>query len=87
MSNAAAAMVILPVALETARSLHVNERTFAIAVIVSASISMITPFEPCCILVCGTGQYKVRDFMKIGGILTLILVTVMLILIPMIWEL
>jgi di/tricarboxylate transporter len=87
MSNAAAAMVVLPVALETAKALQVNERTFAIAVIVSASVSMITPFEPCCILVCGAGQYKVRDFMKIGGIMTLVFLAVMLVLIPMIWKL
>ncbi len=86
MSNAAAAMVVLPVAIETAKALHVNERTFAIAVIVSASISMITPFEPCCILVSGAGQYKVRDFMKVGGIMTLVFLVVMLILIPMIWK-
>ena len=87
MSNAAAAMVVLPVALETAKALQVNERTFAIAVILSASISMITPFEPCCILVCGAGQYKVKDFMKIGGLMTLVFLVVMLILIPMIWKL
>ena len=87
MSNAAAAMVVLPVAIETAKALQVNERTFAIAVIVSASISMITPFEPCCILVSGAGQYKVRDFMKVGGIMTLVFLVVMLILIPMIWKL
>ncbi|MBL7815979.1 MAG: SLC13 family permease [Saprospiraceae bacterium] len=87
MSNAAAAMVVLPVAIETAKALAVNERTFAIAVIVSASVSMITPFEPCCILVSSAGQYKVRDFMKIGGILTLVFLIVMLILIPSIWSL
>lgn len=87
MSNAAAAMVVLPVAIETAKYLHVNERTFAIAVILSASVSMITPFEPCCILVCGAGQYKVKDFMKVGGVMTLIFLVVMLILIPMIWKL
>jgi di/tricarboxylate transporter len=87
MSNAAAAMVVLPVAMQTAKALSVNERTFAIAVIVSASVSMITPFEPCCIIVCGAGQYKVRDFMKVGGVLTLVFLGVMLVMIPMIWQL
>ena len=87
MSNAAAALVVLPVAIEAAKAMHVNERTFAIAVIVSASVSMITPFEPCCILVSGAGQYKVKDFMKVGGLLTLVFLVVMLILIPMIWGL
>ena len=87
MSNAAAAMVVLPVALSTAATLGVSERTFAIAVITSASISMLTPFEPCCILVFSAGGYRIRDFMKIGGILTFLLLGVMLVLIPIIWGL
>lgn len=87
MSNAAAAMVVLPVALSTAAALGVDERTFAIAVISSASISMVTPFEPCCILVFSAGGYSIRDFMKIGGLLTFLLLGIMLWLIPLIWGL
>lgn len=87
MSNAAAAMVVLPIALETAKALHANERTFAIAIIVSASISMITPFEPACLLVYGPGKYKIADFLKIGGVLTFICLLVMLLILPMIWHL
>ncbi|MBK8474616.1 MAG: anion permease [Sphingobacteriales bacterium] len=87
MSNAAAAMVVLPVALSTAAALGVNERTFAIAVISSASVSMVTPFEPCCILVFSAGGYSIRDFMKIGGLLTFLLLGIMLWLIPLIWGL
>lgn len=87
MSNAAAAMVVLPIALKTAAQLGVNERTFAIAVILSASISMLTPFEPACILVFSAGQYRVRDFLKIGGLLTLVLLMVLLLLLPVLWEL
>ena len=87
MSNAAAAMVVLPIALETAKALHANERTFAIAVIVSASISMITPFEPACLLVYGPGKYKIADFLKIGGVLTFVCLLVMLLILPMIWHL
>ena len=86
MSNAAAALVVLPIAMQTAITMGVNPRTFAIAVIVSASVSMITPFEPCCILVYGAGQYKVKDFFKVGGILTLLWLVMMLILIPILWK-
>ncbi len=86
MSNAAAALVVLPIAMQTAVTMGVNPRTFAIAVIVSASVSMITPFEPCCILIYGAGQYKVKDFFKVGGILTLLWLVMMLILIPLIWK-
>ena len=44
MSNAAAALVVLPIAIQTAQQLGVNPRTFAIAVMLSASVSLITPF-------------------------------------------
>ena len=87
MSNAAAALVVLPVALHAAQGLGVNERTFAIVVMLAASISLVTPFEPACILVYGPGKYKFRDFIKTGIGLTLILNLLILLLIPVFWPL
>ena len=87
MSNAAAVLVILPVAMSAARELGAQERTFAIGVMLAASVSFITPFEPSCILVYGPGKYKFRDFVKVGGGLTLILIPIVLYLIPFFWRL
>jgi len=87
MSNAAAALVILPVALQTAAMLDSNPRTFAIAIMLGASVSLITPFEPSCILVFGPGKYKFSDFLKIGLPLTLLLFVLLMILVPMFWTL
>ncbi len=87
MSNAAAALVVLPVALSAARALGVNERTFAIAIMLAASISFIAPFEPACILVYGPGKYRFLDYLKTGLGLTLILSVVVLLLIPLFWPL
>lgn len=87
MSNAAAALVVLPVALEAAQALSVNQRTFAIAIMLAASVSFITPFEPSCILVYGPGKYKFIDFMKTGVLLTIILIIVVLFLLPIFWPL
>jgi di/tricarboxylate transporter len=87
MSNAAAALVVLPVALEAAERLGANERTFAIAIMLAASVSLITPFEPSCILVYGPGKYKFRDFVKVGLPLTVILIIVILLLLPVFWPL
>jgi di/tricarboxylate transporter len=67
MSNAAAALVVLPVAMSAARELGVDERTFAIAIMLAASISFIAPLEPACILVYGPGKYRFADFLKTGG--------------------
>lgn len=87
MSNAAAALVVLPVALKTAAALGANERTFAIAIMLAASVSFITPFEPSCILVYGPGKYKFRDFVKTGLPLTAILTVIVLLLLPYFWPL
>ena len=87
MSNAAAALVVLPVALETARTLGVNERTFAIAIMLAASVSFVTPLEPSCLLVYGPGKYRFMDFVKVGVGLTIILSIIVLILIPVFWPL
>ncbi|HNF67929.1 MAG TPA: SLC13 family permease [Chitinophagales bacterium] len=87
MSNAAAALVVLPVALEAAHTLDVNPLTYAVAVMLSASVSLITPFEPSCILVYGPGKYKFGDFFKVGGILTLILMVIIYLTVPITWPL
>ena len=87
MSNAAAALVVLPVALQSARDLGVNERTFAIAIMLAASVSFIAPFEPSCILVYGPGKYRFMDFLKTGVLLTVILAIIVLALIPVLWPL
>lgn len=87
MSNAAAALVVLPIALQSAQALHVNPRTFAIAVMLAASVSLITPFEPSCILVYGPGKYRFWDFMKVGSGITLVLMLVILLLVPYFWPL
>lgn len=86
MSNAAAALVILPVAMETALMMDANPRTFAIAVMLGASVSLIAPFEPSCILVFGPGKYKFSDFLKVGLPLTLILFVLLMVLVPLFWP-
>ncbi len=87
MSNAAAALVVLPVAMQAAVAMGANQRTFAIGVMLSASASMLTPFEPSCILVYGPGKYRFADFLKVGGGMTAVLLLVVLALVPWIWPL
>lgn len=87
MSNAAAALVVLPIALNTAAHTGADPRTFGIAIMLAASISFLTPFEPSCLLVYGPGRYRFRDFVRVGGGLTLVLLIVVLPLIPLFWKL
>lgn len=87
MSNAAAALVVLPVALSTAAELQVNPRTFAVLITLAASLSFITPLEPSCIIVYGPGKYRFRDFMISGFPLTLIVFVLLMLLVPVFWPL
>jgi di/tricarboxylate transporter len=87
MSNAAAALVVLPVAMTTARQMGLDPRTFAVLVTLSASLSFITPFEPSCLIVYGPGKYRFRDFLVCGLPLTILVVLVLVIMVPMIWPL
>ena len=85
MSNAAAALVVLPVAMQTAGTLGVSGQTFAIAVMLGASSSFIAPFEPACILVSGPGKYRFTDYLKAGFGLTLIMGFLVWLLVPAYW--
>jgi len=87
MSNAAAALVVLPIALDTAKVLGANPRTFAIAIMLAASISLIAPFEPASLLVYAPGKYRLMDFVRNGLPLTLILTAALLVLILLLWPL
>ncbi|TXK49646.1 SLC13 family permease [Pontibacter qinzhouensis] len=87
MSNAAAALVIVPVAISTALEMNADPRSFAIAIMLAASVSLITPFEPACILVYTPGKYRFMDFIKIGSPLTLLLLVAIILLVPFFWPL
>lgn len=86
MSNQAAAAVVLPIAVQTALQLGLNPRTFAIMIAVAASCSYLTPLEPSCLMVYGPGRYRFRDFLKVGGLLTVIVFAIALLLVPRLWP-
>ncbi|GAA4425806.1 SLC13 family permease [Pontibacter saemangeumensis] len=86
MSNAAAALVVVPVALRAATEMGADPRAFAIAIMLAASVSLVTPFEPACILVYSPGKYRFWDFIRIGSPLTLLLIIVILLLVPVFWP-
>lgn len=87
MSNQAAAAVIIPVALQTAFQLNLNPRTFAMMIAVAASTSYLTPLEPACLMVYGTGHYRFVDFLKVGGLLTIVVFILAIVLVPIFWPL
>ncbi len=86
LSNQAAAVIVLPIALETALQLGLNPRTFAIMIAVGASCSFITPLEPACLMVYGPGQYKFGDFTRVGALLTVIIYIIAILIVPWAWP-
>ena len=85
MSNAAAVLTMIPVAVAAADGLEVDPRMLAILVTLSASLSFISPLEPACLLVFDAGKYTFFDFVRAGTPLTLICVAVLVVLVPVIW--
>ncbi|MFH1446767.1 MAG: SLC13 family permease [Chloroflexota bacterium] len=87
MSNQAAAVVIIPIAIQTAMLLGYNPRTFAVMIAVGASCSYITPLEPACLMVYGPGNYRFMDFVKVGSLLTVIIFSLAILMVPLLWPL
>jgi di/tricarboxylate transporter len=87
MSNQAAALVVLPLAMLTAARLGLDARPFAATVTLAGSCSFIAPLEPAALLVYGPGRYRFRDYFRVGLPLTLLVFVINLVMVPRIWPL
>lgn len=87
MSNQAAAVVVIPVAIQAALQAGLNPRTFAMMIAVAASCSYLTPLEPSCLMVYGPGHYRFFDFVKVGTLLTGLIFLIAILLVPLVWPL
>lgn len=87
MSNQAAAIVVVPIAFETARQLGLNPRSFAMMIAIAASCSYLTPLEPSSLMVYGPGKYRFMDFVKVGFPLTFLIYAIAILLVPVFWPL
>jgi di/tricarboxylate transporter len=87
MSNQAAALVVLPVALSAAAGLGVEPRGFAMGIALAASCSFLTPLEPSCMLIYGPGRYRFSDFFRLGAPLTALMLGTLVLVVPWVWPL
>lgn len=88
MSNAAATVLVTPIAIDAARSLDANPQTFVMAVVIAAATSFLMPIgHQANVLVFGPGGYKFGDYTKVGVWLNIIIFVVVLIFLPLIWPL
>jgi di/tricarboxylate transporter len=73
MSNNATAILLSPIALSIANQLGLDPRPFLVIVMYGASTCYFTPIGyQTNMLIYGPGKYSFKDFMKVGGLLTLI---------------
>lgn len=88
MSNAAAIVLVVPIALNTAMGLGANYKTFTMAVVIGAATSFLSPVgHKANVLVFGPGGYKFTDYARVGAILTVLLLIVSMIFLPIFWPL
>jgi di/tricarboxylate transporter len=88
MSNAAAIVLIVPIALDTAFALGANHFTFTMAVVIGAATSFLSPVgHKANVLVFGPGGYRFFDYARVGALLTVILLIVSMIFLPVFWPL
>jgi di/tricarboxylate transporter len=88
MSNAAATVLIVPIAIDIALSLGADPRAFALATVISASTSFITPVgHQANILVFGPGGYRFLDYTRVGLPLNIVIFAVTMIVLPILWPL
>jgi di/tricarboxylate transporter len=86
--SAAAAVLVAPIALDTALAVGVNPRAFLLSVALAASCSFVTPVgHQSNILVMGPGNYRFADYVRVGLPLNLLVVVILLLITPLIWPL
>ncbi len=86
-TNNAAAALMFPFAIAIAQGLGVDPRPFAMVIAFAASASFMTPLGyQTNLMVYGPGGYSLRDFVKIGLPLNLLLMTTATILVPLAWP-
>ena len=86
-TNNAAAIIMFPIAVSAANNLDVNITPFAVAVMIAASASFITPIGyQTNLMVFGPGGYRFIDYIKLGLPLSIIVAVIALWIIPIIWP-
>jgi di/tricarboxylate transporter len=87
MSNAAAIVLMVPIAVDTALGLGVNHLTFTMAVVIGAATSFLSPVgHKANVLVFGPGGYRFFDYPRVGAVLTVALFIVSMIFLPILWP-
>ncbi|MGB3715790.1 MAG: SLC13 family permease [Candidatus Promineifilaceae bacterium] len=87
MPNPAVAVLLVPIALNTANDLGISPYPLMMTVAVSASPAFLSPVgHSANVLVMGPGGYRFADYTKVGIPLTLVVLAVVLVAVPVFWP-
>jgi di/tricarboxylate transporter len=76
MSNVGATVLLVPVAINMAIGVGANPAVFALTVALATSNSFLIPTHQVNALIMGPAGYRVTDFLRAGGIMTLLFLIV-----------
>ncbi|NRD19910.1 SLC13 family permease [Winogradskyella eckloniae] len=86
-NNSATAVLMAPIVIIAANTLHISAAPFMIVVAISASTAFLTPVGTTTnAMVMTAGAYKFMDYLKVGAPLLLLFLITSLILVPLIWP-
>ncbi len=84
MSNIGATVLLVPLAVNIAVAVNADPALFAMTVAISTSNSFLIPTHQVNALLMGPGGYQVADFMRAGGIMTVLFLVVSLLMLNVI---
>jgi len=88
MSNAAATVLMVPIAIDVALGLGANPQSFVLATVIGTSTSFLTPVgHQANVLVFGPGGYRFSDYTRVGALLNLAILIATLVFLPLLWPL
>jgi di/tricarboxylate transporter len=87
-SNSAAAVIGTPIAIELARQLGLPPEPFVLAVLFGANMGYATPMaDNCNLLVYSAGNYRFKDFLRVGVPLTILMWVALSLILPRFYPL
>ena len=85
MSNVGATVLLVPLAVNIAIGAGANPAVFALTVAIATSNSFLIPTHQVNALIMGPGGYRVPDFMRAGGIMTILFLIVSMLMLNLVF--
>lgn len=85
MSNVGATVLLVPLAVNIAIGVGANPAVFALTVAIATSNSFLIPTHQVNALIMGPAGYRVVDFMRAGGIMTILFLVVMMVMMNLVF--